>query len=436
MAILKHRQAGRANGTQPPAGPRNSAPAGFARRVRRRPKRLWPAGRPRILVADSWLANGGDGAISLATDRRIREVAPDAAVLHAAYQSDLVGPDYPELAFVPPLADLVRVVPELPEAQGFRRKHLDEVVPEADLVLSQGGGFLIEHYGPWQRLDAYEQVLDLGVPLGFIAQTIGSFHQPERRASLARTLTSAAVIGVRDRRSLASVADLGVSPERIRLTADEAFSLFPSAPRAEEQRGVAMVLSRHTLTGDGAYVGDESDLVGALAETVRRVAGAIDPEPVTILSTTQGLGRLDRRLEDDDLFADEVVAELPPEVRVRIERVRGYLPPLLCADLISRHRALVSMRMHPVIFALSKGVPAVPVTKAHKALDLLSDLGMEDLAPAWLDPQEIAAAVHAALGPDTPRGPELWDRLADARRRANLNGEVLGELIAGTEARS
>lgn len=436
MAGLKHREAGRTSLIPSPPRLAHEPFAGFPRRWRGRRSRPWPAGRPRILVADSWLANSGDGAISLATDRRIRAVAPEAAVLHAAYQSDLVGHLYPDLAFVPPLADLVGVVPELPEARGWNRGRLDEVVPRADLVLSQGGGFLIEHYEPWQRLDAYERVHELGVPLGFLAQTIGPFRQPERRSSLARTLAGAAAIGVRDRRSLANVAELGVSPERIRLTADEAFSLFPSAPVAGEQRGVAVVLSQHTLTGDEAYVGDEPDLVGALAETVRGIAEAIDPEPVTILSTTQGLGPLERGLEDDDRCADEVVAELSPALRGRLERVRGYLPPLVCANLIARHRALVSMRMHPVIFALSKGVPAVPVTKAHKALDLLRDLGMEDLAPAWLDPQEIVAAVRTALDPGTPRGPELWDRLADARRRAELNAEVLAELIANARTRS
>lgn len=70
---------------------------------------FWPPGRPRVLVTDAWLANAGDGAIALAVDRMVHAAAPGAAVLHAAYQADLVGGAYPGLAFVPPLDALLGV---------------------------------------------------------------------------------------------------------------------------------------------------------------------------------------------------------------------------------------------------------------------------------------------------------------------------------------
>ena len=55
------------------------------------------SGHRRVLVVDAWLANAGDGAISLATERRLRGLAPDASILHAADHSHLLADNYPEL---------------------------------------------------------------------------------------------------------------------------------------------------------------------------------------------------------------------------------------------------------------------------------------------------------------------------------------------------
>jgi polysaccharide pyruvyl transferase WcaK-like protein len=400
------------------------------RRFRRRPRTRWPAGRPRILVADAWLANAGDGAISLATDALIRQVSPGAAILHAAHQSDVLRHHYPSLDFVPPLAAILGVSPRPPEAEGWDEGDLAAIVAEADVVLSQGGGFLIERYKPWRRLATYERALELGVPYGFVAQTIGRFEQEEKRASLARAIRGATVVGVRDRRSLENVVDLGRPESRVRLAADAAFALFPSPPEPADRSGVALVLSRHPPTGENGFASDDPELVASLTEVVRRVAEVIAPESLTLFSTTQGLGSLDRRLEDDEPLAKEVIAGLPERLRRQIRHVRGYLAPDRAAELIARHRALISMRMHPLIFALSQGVPAVAVTKAHKVLDLLTDLGMEDMVAPWLDPRGIEATLRTALEPGAPQGTELWTRLDGARRRADVNGELVAELLA------
>jgi polysaccharide pyruvyl transferase WcaK-like protein len=387
-------------------------------------------------VADAWLANAGDGAIALATDRRIRRLAPEAAVLHAAYQSDAVGGHYPELRFVPQLAVLTGAVSsDRPECRGWRESDLSAIVGAADVVLSQGGGFLIEHYRPLQRLRSYGHVLDRGLPLAFTAQTVGRFEQEDSRATLSRAFRQAVAISVRDQRSVANVVDLGVDPERVRLAADEAFALFPDPPaRRYEGRGVAVVLSRHTLRGSDRSVSEEPGLGRAIADIVRVVAEVADPEPLTIVSTNQGLGHLGRGLEDDREFAGEVADALPPTIREQVRLVDGYVPPLRFAELASRHRAIVSMRMHPVILGMSVGIPAVAVTSAHKTLDLLSDLDMDLIAAPWLDAEATADALRRALDPATPRGPDLWARLEPLRRRAGVSSVVVEDLLGAAES--
>src|SRR6185503_91700 len=95
--------------------------------------REWPPGRPRILVSDAWLANAGDGAIALATQARIARLAPGAAILHAAYQGDLLADAYPELALVPPLAALAGVTPGIPEYQGWSEAEGTQLLAGADV---------------------------------------------------------------------------------------------------------------------------------------------------------------------------------------------------------------------------------------------------------------------------------------------------------------
>src|SRR6059058_4405138 len=148
--------------------------------------RTWPQGRPRILVVDAWLANAGDGAIALATERRLRRLAPQAAVLHAAYQGDLLAGAYPELRLVPPLAGLLGVTPLIPEMRNWDPDAAARIVAGADVVLSQGGGFAMEHYDPWERLRAWEMVDYLGLPIAFCAQSVGPFRHAPSRAILRR----------------------------------------------------------------------------------------------------------------------------------------------------------------------------------------------------------------------------------------------------------
>jgi polysaccharide pyruvyl transferase WcaK-like protein len=387
--------------------------------------REWAHGRPRILVTDAWLANAGDGAIALATHQRLRRLAPEAAILHAAYQGDLLARFYPGLELVPPLAGLLGVTPLIPEMGGWDPAAGERLAASADVVLSQGGGFAMEHYDPWERLRAWELVVDCGLPLAFSAQSVGSFGRPRERAILRRVYESAVAIGLRESDSVAHVTDLGAPPERVVVTADEAFSLFPPQPATTDARsGIAVVLSGHPwVRADGAVV-RPGDSLDALVALVRKLIRMSDGEHVTLLSTQQGLGGLSRGLEDDTEIAGRVVASLPRRHARRVRVVRGYLPPLQCARLIAGHRGLVSMRMHPAIFGLSSGVPSVLLTSAFKATAMFAMLGLD--AAIVRDPALAAERLEALSR--RPAG-ERFD-LEAARRRAAANDEVVKRLLA------
>jgi polysaccharide pyruvyl transferase WcaK-like protein len=381
--------------------------------------REWPPGRPRILVSDAWLANGGDGAIALATQARLTRLAPEAAVLHAAYQCDLLAEHYPQLALVPPLAALLGVIPPSPEMAGWEPADAERIVSAADLVLCQGGGYAMEVYDPGQRLRAWDMLVERGVPVGFGAQTVGRFLGSSERSMLARVYGAAVVIALREGESVRNLLELGVRHEQLLVTADEAFSLPPPPPPDPPRRGIACVMSRDLhLRADGD-LGDLDRSVAALAGLVTELVALSAGEGVTLLSTYQGLGGLERGLEDDGEVAAEVVAALPDPVAARVRLPAGYLAPAHCAQLIGEHRGLVTTRMHPAIFAVTLGVPTVLVTQAYKASAMFRALGLGDVV---VDDIGAAAArlSRQAEAPDATL----------ARERCALNDAVFERLLA------
>jgi polysaccharide pyruvyl transferase WcaK-like protein len=392
--------------------------------------REWPRGRPRILISDAWLANAGDGAIALATQERLARLAPGAAILHAAYQGDLVGEHYPELALVPPLAGLLGVTPAIPEMRGWDAADGRRIVAGADAVLSQGGGFAMEHYDPTERLQAWDLVVERGVPIGFGPQSVGRFRGEPARTILRRVYRAAVVVTLREAESVTHALENGAPPERLLVSADEAFGLDAAGSPARmdgaaARGGIACVLSRDPqLRGDATLVEQERS-VATLARLVVRLVEAAGGEHVTLLSTCQGLGHFERGVEDDGAVFEEILAALPVAAAAQVRTVPGYLAPRSCTELIARHRMLVSTRMHPAIFAVCRGVPTALLTQAYKARSTFSMLRLDGVV---VDDPDPVAGFDGWLA----RGPAERTALdlSVAHERVAINDDAVRRLLA------
>lgn len=386
----------------------------------------WPSGRPRVLVTDAWLANAGDAAIAHALEELIRSVAPDAAVVHAAYQANLVGDRLGLSDLAPPLDSLLDVVGADALPEPWTSRAATALVQDADLVVSQGGGFLLEHYQPWQRLLAHAAVVELGRPLAYLGQTIGRFAAARARALLRRTLSAARVVSVRDRASLDHVVEMGADPRRVLLTSDLTFTLFPPPPEPgpSDTSGVAVVLTAHEhADGDIDRRASSARLLTAVIDRAR------DRETISLLSTTQGLGGYG--IEDDSSLALEILSALDLQTRARVDVVEGYLTPREVVARLTRVRAVVSQRFHPAVFALASGVPAALISDASKAT-VLAGLGLDAaLCNEPTSDRAVGTALDAVLAPDAPSGRSLWEMLAPARELAERNRAVLAQLLDG-----
>ena len=384
------------------------------------PASSWPPGRPRLLLTDAWLANAGDAAVAMGLERLVRAVAPTAAVLHASYQHDVVGPLLPELRVVPPL-ELLLGHEWAPPAPGWEDAGR-ELVAGADLVICQGGGFLVEAYQPYGRVAALAEVGRLGIPLALVGLTIEGFRRATARRGLRAVLRSASLVAVRDPESLAHAADLGAIGTV--LGTDLALALFPDRPPADGggRDGISVVLTDHHP------VAARRDEQARLAEAVlHAVVAAGDGDAISIWSTVQGLP--DAAREDDGSLAQRLVDALPRSAQDRITLAEGYVVPDRAVDLAGGARALVTMRLHPSLFAAGTGTPFALVLPGQRR-GVWWGTQLAARLPDPTDASAVAAAIDRALGETAP-APQLWDQLAPMRARLDEMRDQLAGLVAG-----
>jgi polysaccharide pyruvyl transferase WcaK-like protein len=361
-------------------------------------------------MTDCWLANAGDAAIAIATERIVRAAAPGASILHAAYQHDVLADRYPDLRLIPPLDRLLGTPwsPDPPDEQG------ESLVEQADLVLSQGGGFLLEPYLPWARIAALAAVARRGRPLALVGQTIGPFRMTVLRRQLGEILRAAALVVARDPLTVEHVVAFGRPRASVVLGADLALGLVDEDPGpALEDGPVSVVLSEHIVdpAGRGARAAEADRLLAAVLEAT--------DAPLSLWSSAQGVA--DAAADDDGALAAALAAGAPERVTVE----RAHVDAAALVERVRSSRAVVSMRLHPALLAAAMGRPVGAVLSGQKAT--MFD-GTALAAPRGRDP--IAAAVAAALAP--PSAP--WAAIERLRDRFDDTTAALTALVQSLPA--
>ena len=126
----------------------------------------------------------------------------------------------------------------------------------------------------------------------------------------------------------------------------------------------------------------------------------------------------------------------PAQLRNSVTFVDAYVSPQRCIELIRSLRALVSMRMHPVIIATSLGVPSLLIGTPAKASDF-ADIGMGQAATdGELGDGDTLARFAGMWRGKTPRGRALWKAVEPARDRAAKNDLVMQALLGAARARA
>src|SRR5436190_3499765 len=234
----------------------------------------------KILITNSVPLNGGDEALLRATVESIRARWPGCDITTSCNK--------PEQARLR-LSDL-SIEPDLEFAgDANQRERISELYRAADVVLSAPGGFLHDFYRVEERLRGFEVALALGKPIILFAQSVGPFWKRESRKRIPEVLNRVTLICLRDAASKQHLLECGVTPSKIRETADAAFLWRRLAPELYLQksgplRSIAMAFRIWPL-------GDEHEVQKTVSKAEQLCCHLLadSQRSLVFLSTCQGV---------------------------------------------------------------------------------------------------------------------------------------------------
>jgi len=289
-------------------------------------------------------------------------------------------------------------------------------IRRCNLFLS-GGGSLLQDRTSLKSLWYYLFLLDYARRAGkqtmVFAQGIGPLIRPNARRLTARVLSRVSSITVRDAESADLLRDIGVpskSGPEIEVTADPVFALEPKVT----EKVSAAALNRPVIGVSLRPWEGAERLIGPLAEALSAFEGraALQAWPLQ---------------RSHDLPICEALAARLPAVSV----MREELSPAEWMALAGWTDVVVGMRLHSLIFAAARAVPAVGISYDPKVDALLSRLRVPAAGTVEaLDAGVLQTAIETALTFDERRRQDRELRSEHLRTLAIRNVDRALELLA------
>lgn len=291
-------------------------------------------------------------------------------------------------------------------------------------ALLSGGGSLLQDSTSTRSLCYYTGLIRLakhyGKPVMFYANGIGPVRNAKNRARVRRAAELAACITLRDERSAEELRRMGVTKPLL-VTADPVYA----AAGGTAERG------RQLLAAQG--VPDEKPLLGLSVRLARGV--------------NADLGEFAR-------FCDRAAARFTvvflvmqePQDRLVFQQIRERMTqpcfavtapydPQGMVSMLACMEAVLSTRLHSLIFAACAGVPMLGIVYDPKVRACLAELGMPDAGTLEsFRAEQAEQALNALLWDRSGAVQALRQRAAALRSRALENDRVLEALLgAGPE---
>jgi colanic acid/amylovoran biosynthesis protein len=348
---------------------------------------------PKIVITNVVALNSGDGAILLGIIKILRHRFGVFELTVLDSQAPIAQRLYPELHFEPLTLKQTRR-----RAIGFAQRTLVQYLGawrtylpgyarnaatyrKADLIISTGGTYLVEHYDLRDRIYQFDLAVKAGKPIVMFTQSLGPFKTAPITAWLRRLMPNITLALLRDERSAGNLRDIGALPRQMEVAADAAFALAdPDRLKhagcrvsGEKLRVAVSVRSwSHFRPGSGHdtlntyYAG-----VAQAVETLIRQRGA----RITFISTCQGVAEY---WTDDSKAAAEIIAMIDPSLREHITLERGFHRAEALIDILSKYDLTIATRMHMAILSLCAGTPVFPIAYEFKTTELFTNLGLGD----------------------------------------------------------
>ena len=309
--------------------------------------------------------NLGDDAILLALRDRLNETLPGAKLLALSRR---------------PAETRKKCGVEA--ANRFNPFAVRRAIKDASCFVS-GGGSLLQDHTSTRSLLYYTALIHLAKryqkPIMFYANGIGPVERPGDRERVRAAAELADVITLRDEESLQALREMGVRNEHITVTADPVFTMRAG----DRERGLARLRGRGVPAGRrliGVSVRFAAGMEANVAEFAR-FCDAVSEEAAVVFIDMQQPGD----------------ASAAHAVRSRMNKTAWELDapydPAAMADQLACMDAVVSTRLHSMIFAACSGVPVLGIVYDPKVSACARALGMPEAGT--LEAFDATAALEA-----------------------------------------
>lgn len=265
------------------------------------------------------------------------------------------------------------------------RKSVRAQLSDAEAVILVGGSDLFEIRSPFtsrfrlRRItEAAIDAVHVGVPVYLWGHTLGPFETRTGKRIATRVLESATEILVRDEASLQTVSSL--APDgKAQIVPDFGFNIRPEPLpdrhlSAKWGRYIALVPRRHFFDHQNVRT---DRLLGRLAEFAKGLLQAGEVDSVVLVPQVIGPSEL----EDDRIVVSQLAG------RINDDRVHvvdsGLYGPSEFSGLYSDAVAVIAVRLHGAILAMTGGTPALAVAYfTGKTSGVMDGLGLSD---SWVE---------------------------------------------------
>lgn len=351
--------------------------------------------------------NSGDDALLLAIAQDLRQYCPELSLTVLSANPKKTAADYG-------IAAVNRMNPFA----------LLRALSRCDLLLS-GGGTLIQDRTSTQSLLYYLTIIRLaglfGKKVMLYSNGIGPL-QEKHRAITRHVLNRVQLITLRDPASEAELVRIGVDRPAIYLTADPAFSLEPACPEQGRRLLSSCGLSPDKTTiclSVRPWKELPQDFESILATAADELCRRYDAQCVLLPMQPQKDTELCRKIAEK---MQSPCALLPPV------GIRETLAVIGACSLC------IGMRLHSLIYAVSRGVPVVGLVYDPKISGVMDYMEKKDYLPlSALSVQALCELASPLLsGEKDPRSEQV---LSSLRQKAKDNAAYAISLLNEQEGR-
>ncbi|MBB3351024.1 colanic acid/amylovoran biosynthesis protein [Rhizobium sp. BK049] len=244
---------------------------------------------------------------------------------------------------------------------------------DADLVVSTGGTYLVEHYDIAPCIEEFEKDFILRKPLVLFTQSLGPFTRPENVEKVREIASKARLILLRDEKSQNNLLNIGVSGDRLRVVSDSVFALADTDALKEPFAGVKGERMRVAVSVRDWQHFENLDAEVGMRNYKKSVADAVTSLvrqrrcEVVFLSTCQGIPEY---RYDDSAVAMEIFESLDADTKKSVSVDRAFHSPDELMTLVRGFDFVISTRMHMAILSMCSGVPVLPISYEFKMTEL------------------------------------------------------------------